>query len=95
MTTELQEVLSKVDTLSKEDLKALQKHISEKLEQKPSTIDLSKIGYRRSPEEIEAQLAEFLTPEELAAIDENVINEPLNLPKTLTEYISEDREDRF
>lgn len=95
MTSELKQVLSKVDTLSEEDLKALQKHISEKLERKETTIDLSKIGYRRSTEEIETLLAEFLTPEELAGIDEYELDEPLNLPKTLTEYISEDREDRL
>ena len=95
MTSELKDMLSKVDTLSEEDLKALQKHITDKLDKKDNKVDLSKIGYRRSPEEIEAQLAEFLTPEELAGIDEDELDEPLNLPKTLTEYISEDREDRL
>lgn len=88
-------MLSKVDTLSEEDLKALQKHISEKLERKDTTIDLSKIGYRLSPQEIEAQLTEFLTPEDLAEIDENELSDFPVLPKTITEYISEDREDRL
>ena len=95
MTSELKDMLSKVDTLSQEDLLALQKHISEKLDKKDNKVDLSKIGYRLSPEKMREQLLQVFTPEELAAADEYDIDEPLNLPKTLTEYISEDREDRF
>jgi hypothetical protein len=95
MTSELKQVLSKVDTLSEEDLKALQKHISERLHQKDNKVDLSKIGYRLSPEKIREQLSQVFSPEELAEATEDDFDEPLNLPKSLTEYISEDREDRF
>jgi hypothetical protein len=41
------------------------------------------------------QLSQVFSPEELAEATEDDFDEPLNLPKSLTEYISEDREDRF
>jgi predicted transcriptional regulator len=52
-------------------------------------------AYRFSPSEIEAELAEIFTPEELAEIAKTDLS---NLPpgtKTVTEILSEDREDRF
>lgn len=95
MATKLEEMLSNLDTLSREDLKALNKHISEKLDQEDSKVDLYRFSYRMSPEKIREQLLQVFTPEELAEAEKYDINTPLNLPKTMTEYISEDREDRF
>jgi hypothetical protein len=95
MTAKLERVLSDIDTLSKADLKVVQEHISEKLEQKDSKVDLSKISYRLSPEKMRKQLSKIFSAEELAEEDEDDRDEPLNLPKSLTEYISEDREDRL
>lgn len=95
MTAKLEKMLSNLETMSNEDLETIQKRISEKLGKKDAKVDLSKVGYRLSTQEIEAQLAEFLTPEELAEPTDDDLDEPLNLPKTLTEYISEDREDRL
>lgn len=95
MTASLEQMLSNIETMSEDDLETLQKRISEKLNKKNSKVDLSKVGYRLSPNEIEARLAEFLTPEELADIDESELDDFPTLPKTITEYISEDREDRL
>ncbi len=105
MTAKLEQVLSDIDTLSKAELKVVQEHVSEKLEEnKPfSNKKLNdekptphlRIGYRLSPKVIEPILAEFLTPEELAEVGGNTGNgEFPTLPKTITEYIDEDREDR-
>jgi hypothetical protein len=95
MTAKLEQILSDIDTLSKADLRVVQKRVSEKLEQKNSKVDLSKISYRLSPEKMQEQLAKIFSAEELAEPTPDDTDEPLNLPKSLTEYISEDREDRI
>ena len=54
-------------------------------------------AYQFSAAEIEAELAEIFTPQELAEIENEDISN-LTLParaKTSTEFLSEDREDRF
>jgi hypothetical protein len=114
MTSELKDMLSRVDTLSEEDLKALQKHISDKLEGKESSssldetpedkasdngaksVELSKIGYVMSSQELKKLLFSFLTPEEWAELDNNeIVGELPTLPRPIQEYIAEDREDRI
>lgn len=95
MATNLEEIFAIVDTLSKPDLRVVQNRISERLNRNHPKVDLSKISFRLSPEKIEAQLAEIFTPEELADIDESELDDFPTLPKTITEYISEDREDRL
>ena len=106
MTAKLERVLSDIDTLSKADLKVVQEHVSEKLEQEntatqsPSENEklgsLLKVGYRISSQDFKNLLFSFLTPEELARLEKNKGNgEFPTLPKTITEYIDEDREDRI
>lgn len=109
MTAKLEKVLSDLDKLSKADLKIVQKHVSEKLEQKESlsssnstrdkgekSVDLSKIGYVMTSQELKHLLFSFLTPEEWTKLDKNEVSSPLpTLPRPIQEYIDEDREDRI
>lgn len=107
MTVKLEQILSDIDTLSKADLRVVQEHVSEKLEeenpviQSPSLDDekmknLLKVGYRLSSQDLKKLLFSFLTPEELAKLEKNKgTGEYPTLPKTITEYIDEDREDRI
>lgn len=103
MTAKLEEMISNLDNMSKEDLKALQDQIAERLKEnkpateKPSEDDeklksLLRVGYKVSSQDLKKLLFSFLTPEELAKLDTNEIKGELpTLPKTITEYIDEDR----
>jgi hypothetical protein len=107
MTAKLEQILSEIDTLSKADLRVVQDHVSEKLEEEnpatqgPSGDDekmksLLKVGYRLSSQDLKRLLFSFLSPEELAELEKNKgTGEYPTLPKTITEYIDEDREDRI
>ncbi len=52
-------------------------------------------AYRRTPEEIEASLAAIFTPEELAQIGTTDFSKLPIGPKSASEMLNEDREDRF
>lgn len=52
-------------------------------------------SYRRNPEEVEAALLAVFGPEQLAAMKDVDLTKLPPGSKTVTEMISEDREDRF
>ncbi len=52
-------------------------------------------AYRPTKEEVEARMKRIFTPEELEEAAKVDLTQLPPLPKTITEYISEDREDRF
>ncbi|OJV94455.1 MAG: hypothetical protein BGO39_22120 [Chloroflexi bacterium 54-19] len=57
---------------------------------------LLKVGYRLSSQDLKKLLFSFLSTEELAELDTGEVKGELpTLPRTITEYIDEDREDRF
>ncbi|MEI6045057.1 MAG: hypothetical protein WCS37_11955 [Chloroflexota bacterium] len=107
MSLDLETVLAKVENLDFEELLTLQEQIIHQLRTKAPTPMVHSVehsssrwveipgAYRFSATEIEAELAESFTPEELAEIATTDLS---NLPpglKTVTEILSEDREDRF
>jgi len=113
MTIELKTLQDKVEQLSIDDLLELMERITKELRLKTETnsqiilsnltnIPDSKItipgAYQLTPEEIEADLTEIFTAEELIGINAATPAELLTLPtlpKSLAEMISEDREDRL
>jgi hypothetical protein len=52
-------------------------------------------AYRRTPDEIEASLAAIFTPEEVALIGKTDFTKFNIGPKSLSQTLNEDREDRF
>src|SRR5438105_705147 len=107
MSAELELLVSKVKKLSIEELLTIQETIITELRHKTmlenpvistnlpgnTSIFLPKL----SPQEIEAELAEIFTPEELAEINAVDLSKLPLLPagvKTLSEIVNEDREDR-
>jgi hypothetical protein len=52
-------------------------------------------AYHRTPEEIEANLAAIFTPEEVALIGKTDFTKFNIGPKSLSQTLNEDREDRF
>jgi hypothetical protein len=113
MSTDTDLIIEKVRYLSVDDLLRVQATIRQELElkttpksQKPKRARFSdtprKIvipeAYQPSSADIEAELAQIFTAEELAEIAGTDISDIPVLPlgaKTSTELISEDREDRF
>jgi hypothetical protein len=110
MTT-LEEVQSKIKELSAADLRLLQEQIEAELRQKTSPpqststkqtaekpvtlLDLIPGAYRPTKEQIEAHLAAVFTSEERARMGKTDFSKLPVGAKTVTEMISEDREDRF
>jgi hypothetical protein len=111
MSTLLDELRAKLEQLSVNELLSLQEQIIQQLRARTLTngnghtvktnsayrhVDIPGVRHYTA-KEIEAELAEIFTPEELAEInntDPATLNLP-PLPKSLAEMISEDREDRF
>lgn len=111
MSADLDLVLNKVKELKGDDLLTVLEEIVEQLRhekqnntnKRPTKYrngtrsPASSTGYRPTSEEIEADLAEIFTPEELAEMEKVDLSK---LPqwqgqKSLSEMINEDREDRF
>ncbi len=105
MNIDLDLVLAKVKGLSVSELLTLKETIQTELQQKQSEVEPAQAGqprrviipgaYRRSREEIEAQLATLFTPEEMAQIGKTDFSKIPIGPKSASEMINEDREDRF
>lgn len=107
MSGDLAIILSKVKNLSREELVALQEHVSGQLnatasinktqdKDKQATSQIHIAGaYQPRIEDIEASMAAMSTPEELAEMDRIDFD---NLPsngKSLSQMVIEDREDRL
>lgn len=111
MSSKLDEILPAVEELSVEELWSLQERVLNRLRAKTTTstngngqTKEAKLpdkhvvipgAYRRSPEKIEAFLATIFTPEELARMGKTDFSKLPRPEKSITEIISEDREDRF
>lgn len=61
----------------------------------PLLLNLIPGAYRPDETEIEEELQTLFTPQELAEIDQLDLTNLPPLPKSLGEYVSEDREDRL
>ncbi len=105
MSARLEHVLNEIKELSFDELLMLQRQIIDEVQTKAvPTTPPGKPGqrtlnipqaYRRNPDEVEASLLAVFGPAQMAAMREVDLS---NLPpgsKTITEMISEDREDRF
>ncbi|NWJ98601.1 MAG: hypothetical protein HXX20_22855 [Chloroflexi bacterium] len=109
MSIILERVLSEIKELSFEELLTLQKQIIDEVRTKAAPIEATLStptkpslrplnipeAYRRKPEEVEALLVAVFGSEQLAVLEKVDLS---NLPpgsKTVTEMISEDREERF
>lgn len=105
MSRGLEEIVNKLPELSFEELLELQTEIiqylrvSQATKSSPGTTPYRRVEgfYRASEEEVEAELSAILTPEELAETKNNKFDTSKlpPLPRSLTDIISEDREDRF
>lgn len=105
MSADLSAVLTKLDELSFEELLTLQEQLTHRLKLKapaPSqpvnqTSHRVKIpgAYRPTPAQIEARLAAILTPEELTRLGKTDFSKLPVGPKSASEMLNEDREDRF
>jgi hypothetical protein len=110
MSTDLSEVLSRLENLSVEELLTVQESLTKSVRKKvhsstsvgiPGVPTTRRIGipgaYRATPQEIEAHLKSVFTSQQLAEIAQTDISN-LSLPpgaKTTAEILREDREDRF
>jgi hypothetical protein len=110
MSARLDRVLNEIKELSFEELLTLQRQIIDEVQTKavPTAPEAATTpdkasqppliipqAYRRNPEDVEASLLAVFGPEQLAAMKDVDLS---NLPpgsRTVTEMISEDREDRF
>ncbi len=106
MSADLEIVLAKVHQLNLEELLTVQEQIIRQVRVKvvpPEIVNKVRSeqrvqipgAYQFSSQEIETELAEVFSPEELAIMDKVDLN---NLPvgsKTVTQMLSEDRRDRF
>lgn len=96
-------IIEQVRNLSVEDLLAVRDTIEEELQYKqPSAAQTASTAssghaliYRRTPEEIEAFLATIMSPEELAQVGKTEFNRKTIGPKSASQMLIEDREDRF
>jgi len=105
MSIDLDLVLAKVKGLSVAELLTVKETIQSELQQKQSATEPAQAGqpqrviipgsYRPSKEQIEAELARLFTPEELAEMDKVDLSKIDIGPKSASEMINEDREDRF
>lgn len=106
MGSDLEVFAEKIRGLSVEQLLSLQEEIINELRAKTqknngtnkrkeaqSTQRVSGF-YRPSTEEIEAELAEIFTPEELAEVEATDLSNLPQGPKSLSQIVNEDREDR-
>jgi len=112
MSTDLQEILDRLGNLTPEEFKVLEEKVKSgyRPEPEPSPANGSPNGtaneikrifipgtYHPTDEEIEAEIAAILTPEERAELD-SFDPRSIKIPpgaKSSAELISEDREDRF
>ena len=101
MSVALDEVLEAMNHLSPDELLLVQEQLQSQLQtaSKLNNLEKGRVNipgsYRPTPEQIEALLAAMFTPEQRREIDAvDLTKLPTNLP-SVTEMISEDREDRF
>ncbi len=107
MSVELDLILSNIKKLSVEELTTIQETVAAELRQQAESI-LAPSQYKASPlrirlphayqvtaEEIEASLAAIFTPEELAQLGKTDFSKLPTGPKSASEMLNEDREDRF
>ncbi len=111
MSAMLDHVMSEIKELSLEELLTLQRHLIDEVQVKvvPATQTSSGTmpvkptqrslvvpqAFRRKPEEVEATLLAVFGPEQLEAMKDVDLTNLGPGSKTVTEMISEDREDRF
>lgn len=108
MSTELAEALKHIENLSFDELLTLQEQVTRYLRAKsrasvtqtqannqPNRRVIIPGAYQPTPEEIEASLAATFTPEEIAKIGTTDFKKLSLGPKSLSEMVNEDREDRF
>ncbi len=109
MSSDLQIVLAKVKALSGNELLTVLESVTTELRQKGITNGNTQPGsvaedegneiYYATPQEVEADLIALFGAERLAQIRTEITGGILNnlptLPKSLSEYINEDREDRL
>src|SRR4051812_35412251 len=104
MNKNLENLKTKIEKLPTDELFGLLDHITNQLRQrtalnghKPPIADRNIRDqdeiYFVTPEEVEAELAELYTPEELALLNSVDLNNLPKLPKSLSEYLLEDREE--
>jgi hypothetical protein len=99
--SKLETLKTEVESLTEAELEALLNAVSDLLKQKKGETDPPVKGiripgaYRPNRAEIEASIRARYTDEELAEMAKVDLTKLPALPKTITEYISEDREDRF
>ena len=111
MSAILDQILNQIKALPLEELLTLQRQVIDEVQikavsatqissgtlvEKPSRRPLVvPQAYRRKPEEVEAALLAVFSPEQLAAMKDVDLSNLGSGSKTVTEMISEDREDRF
>ncbi len=109
MTSALSNVLNQLEQLSFDELLMVQEQVNRQIRTKPavSTSQTTAPASRRvqipgaytpTIEQIEASIAKLhssLTPEELAELDKTDFTKLPVGPKSLSEMVNEDREDRF
>jgi hypothetical protein len=105
MSTDLDLVLTKVENLTLDELLTVQEKIIRQVRTRtvPPTQPIPEPkkrvrlphAYRRTAEEIEASLKAIFTPEELARMGQTDFSKIKIGPKSASEMLNEDREDRF
>jgi hypothetical protein len=104
MSADLELVLSKVENLELNELLMVQEKVLRQMKTKSSTAPSKgqselKVklphAYRRTPEEVEASLASIFTSEELKNTGKTNFDSIQIGPKSASELLNEDREDRF
>jgi hypothetical protein len=105
MSANLETILAEFEELSTAELLTLQERITQKLRQRIETNDQvispdknNIFAPQPTPEEIEAELIEIFGEQEYsqikAAIADGILDRLPTLPKPLSHYVIEDREDR-
>jgi hypothetical protein len=101
MSNKLEELKAELEQLSADELRLLISQIEQLLKRKneqtkPKSENkpILPSAFRITLEEVEDSLLKTFTPEELAEAAKVDLSKIPPLPKTITEYISEDREDR-
>ena len=108
MSAEADLMMEKVTRLPVDELLALRARIDSELQQKNAPValqpttqtavapvaDSHPLIYKRTPQEIEEFLAAIMTPEELARVGQTDFSQKYIGPKSASEMLIEDREDR-
>jgi hypothetical protein len=111
MSSKLESMKSELSELSVSELLSLMEQLAAELRHKTTTNGNTKPAktkvepqvqgvrlphaYRPTKEQVEASLNAIFKPEDLAQMGRTDFSKLPPLPKTITEYLSEDREDRF